>query len=93
MARLSAQWVAQVCIGILLVVIVRSLGEYFRLQYLYGDTLLIGQVTPYVVGALFAAFALALALICYLAGLYHVAIGIAAATVVLLFIYKVAVIG
>jgi hypothetical protein len=75
MARLSARRVAQVCIGILLLVIVRSLGEYFRLRYLYGDALLIGQVTPQVAGALFAAVALALALACYLAGLYRVTWG------------------
>jgi len=76
-----------------LVVIVRSLGEYFRLQYLYGDALLIGQVTPYVAGALFAAVALALALACYLAGLYRVTIAVVTATVTVLLIYKVAAIG
>jgi hypothetical protein len=31
--------VAQVSIGVLLLVIIRSLGEYFRLQYLHGDAL------------------------------------------------------
>src|SRR5215475_11240692 len=52
--------VAQVSIGVLLLVIIRSLGEYFRLQYLHGDALVIGQVTPYVAGALSADVALAL---------------------------------
>jgi hypothetical protein len=76
-----------------LLVIVRSLGEYFRLQYLHGDALVIGQVTPYAAGALAAAVALALTVSCYFAGLYRVSIAIAAATLVLLFVYKIAVVG
>jgi len=76
-----------------LLVIVRSLGEYFRLQYLHGDALVIGQVTPYVAGALAAAVVLALTVSCYFAGLYRVSIAIAAATLVLLFVYKIAVVG
>jgi len=43
-----------------LLVIVRSLSEFFRLQYLHGEALAVGQLTPYVAGALFAAVALAL---------------------------------
>ena len=54
MTRLSELRIAQISIGILLLVIIRSLGEYFRLQYLHGDALVIGQVTPYFAGALFA---------------------------------------
>jgi hypothetical protein len=73
--------VAQVSIGVLLLVIIRSLGEYFRLQYLYGDALVIGQVTPYVAGALFAAVALAVMATSYFAGLYRIPIALAAATV------------
>ena len=42
--------------------VVRSIGEYFRLQQLHGDALVIGQITPFVAGALFAAIALALTL-------------------------------
>ncbi len=72
--------VAQVSIGVLLLVIIRSLGEYFRLQYLHGDALVIGQVTPYVAGALFAAVALAVTVTSYFAGLYRISIALAAAT-------------
>jgi hypothetical protein len=91
MPRLSEQKLAQISIGVLLLVIVRSLGEYFRLQYAHGDTLVVGQVTPYVAGALFAAIALTIA--CYFTNLYRVSIVIAAATLVLLFVYKVAIVG
>ena len=73
--------------------IVRSLGEYFRLQYLHGDALVIGQVTPYVAGALFGAVALALTVICYFACLYRVSIAIGVASLILLFVYRIAVMG
>ena len=68
-------------------VIIRSLAEYFRLLYFHGDA----QVTPYVAGALFPA--IALAAICFFASLYRVSIGIAIATVIVLLIYKIMVIG
>jgi hypothetical protein len=93
MRRPLGQRLAQVSVGVLLLMIVRSLGEYFRLQWLHGDALVIGQVTPYVAGALLAAVALALTVSCYFAGFYRVSIAIAAATVVLLFLYKVTVLG
>jgi len=93
MGRPSELMVAQVSIGVLLLVIIRSLGEYFRLQYLHGDALVIGQVTPYVAGALFAAVALAVTVTSYFAGLYRISIALAAATVILLFSYRIAVMG
>jgi hypothetical protein len=76
-----------------LLVIVRSLSEVFRLHFLLGETLVIGQVTPYVVGALFATVALALTIICYFASLYRISLAIAVATLVLLFVCKVVVVG
>jgi hypothetical protein len=93
MSRPSESTIAQVCIGVLLLVIIRSLGEFFRLQYLHGDALVVGQVAPYVAGALFAAVALALAGACYLGALYRTSIAIAVATVVSLFVYKLTVVG
>jgi hypothetical protein len=93
MPRPSEPRVAQISIGVLLLVIIRSLGEYFRLQYLHGDALVIGQVTPYVAGALFAAVALALTVLCYFASLYRTSMAISAGTLTLLFVYKVAIVG
>ena len=91
MTRPSEPRLAQVCIGVLLLVIVRSLSELFRLQYVHGDALLIGQVTPYVAGALFASVALALTVVCTFASLYRASMAIAATTLILLFVYKVAI--
>jgi hypothetical protein len=93
MARPSAPRLAQVCIGILLLVIVRSLGEVFRLQYVHGGALVVGQVTPYVGSALFAAVALALTVLCYFSSLYRTSMAITGATVILLLVYKVVILG
>ena len=92
MTRPSEPRLAQVSIGVLLIVVIRSLGEFFRLQYLHGEALLIGQVTPYVAGALFGAVALALTVICYFASLYRTSMAITATALVLLFVYKVVVV-
>lgn len=93
MARPSNVRLAQVAIGVLLLVIVRSLGEYFRLQYLHGDALLVDQVTPFVAGALFATVTLALTMVCYVFRFYRIAICLTAATLIVLATYKVAVVG
>lgn len=93
MSRPSTQRLAQVSIGIHLLIIVRSLSEYFRLQGVHGDTIAIAQLTPYVAGALFAAAALALVLICYLAAPYRISIAMTAVTVAALLAYKVVAIG
>jgi hypothetical protein len=89
MPRPSGLRLAQLSIGVLLLVIIRSLSEFFRLQYLHGEALIVGQVTPYVAGALIAAVALALTVICYFAGFYRTSIAITVTTVLLLFVYKV----
>jgi hypothetical protein len=51
------------------------------------------QIAPYVSGALFATVTLALTIVCYFAGFYRTSVGVAAASVIALFIYKVAVVG
>jgi len=92
MNQFSPQRLAQISIGILLLIIIRSLGEYFRLQYAHGDALTFPQVTPYVTGALVAAAALALAILCYFAGRHRETIVITIVTAVALPVYKVAVV-
>lgn len=84
---------AQACICVLLLGIVRSLGEFFRLQYVHGEALNIAQVTPYVAGALFATVALALTVIFYFASRYRTSMAITAISLILLFVYKVVAIG
>ena len=83
---------AQGSIAVLLLVIIRSLGEYFRVQYLHGDAFVSAEVTPYIAGALFAAIALALAVVGYFASFYRTSIAITIATIILLFVCKVTVV-
>ena len=84
---------AQICVVVLLLVIVRSLGEFFRLQYLHGEVLGIGQVTPFIAGAMFATVALLVAVICYFASFYRATMAVSATALILLFVYKVAIVG
>jgi hypothetical protein len=93
MKRPTTRQVAEIALGILLLIIIRSLGEYFRLRYALGDALTFMQITPYIVGALFAAISLGISALCYRASHYRLSIGVAVAAVVALFVYKVAVIG
>jgi hypothetical protein len=84
---------AQIGIGVLLLVIIRALGEFFRLKYLQGEALVIEQVAPFIAGALFATIALALTIICTFANLYRTSMAVTVAALILLFVYKVAVMG
>ena len=93
MTRPSELRLAQVSIDVLLFVIVRSLSEFFRLQYLHGKALVVGQVTPYVAGALFAVVAFALTVICYFASLYRTSMAMTVTTLLLLLVYNVVVVG
>lgn len=84
---------AQLSLCVLLLVIIRSLSEVFRLQYQYGAELVIGQITPYISGALFAAIALAIVVVCYFGSFYRTVIAITGVTVIFLFVYKVVSVG
>jgi hypothetical protein len=93
MTRLSPQRLSQIAIAILLLIIVRSLGEFFRLQYVQGGALTIAEVAPYVGSALFTTLILAAALICHAWGRFRIVIGSVITTVAVLLVYKIAVIG
>jgi hypothetical protein len=93
MRRISPERLSQLAIAVLLLIIVRSLAEVFRLQSVHGEALTIAQVTPFVGSALATALVLAAALVCHAWGYYRVVMGGTVATVVLLLVYKIAVIG
>jgi hypothetical protein len=93
MERPSPQRLSQIGLGILLLIVIRSLAEFFRLQYVHGDALTIAQVEPYVGSALFTGIVLAAALIFHAWSRYPTVIGVVIATVVLLLVYMIAVIG
>ncbi len=93
MRGISPHGLSQIALGVLLLIIIRSLGEVFRLQYVEGAALTIAQVTPYVGGALFTTVVLAAALVCHAWGRFRIVIGGLIATVLILLVYKIAVIG
>jgi hypothetical protein len=93
MMKPTLQLLAKVAAGILLLIVVRSLGEVFRLEGLRGGALTIAEIRPFIIGALVAALALALALTAILARRPRAAIVIGVLTVAGLFVYRVFYIG
>ena len=91
--RLSAQRLAQIGICAQFLALIRTLAEYLRLRYVYGSSLTLVMVGPFVTGALLAAVCTWFAVVCYFAGKHRLATGVAGGTVVLLVVYKVVAIG
>jgi hypothetical protein len=93
MRGFTAPRLARVGLAILLLIVVRSLAEFFRLKYAHGDSLTIAQVTPFVVGALTATLALALAAIWHAADFHRASIATTLAAIIGLLTYKIVAIG
>ena len=93
MTRLSPPVLAKIGAGVLLLIVIRSLGEVFRLDYIRGEALTIGDIKPFVIGALAASLALAVTLAASLADRPRLAIAVTLLTILGLFIYKVFFIG
>jgi hypothetical protein len=71
--------------------LVRSLFEIFRLKY--AGPLTLREVEPYVVGSLIAAICAWIAVTLFFFDRHGIAIGVSAATVVALLIYKLYAVG
>lgn len=93
MARWSAKRIAQIGIGVLLLILVRSLSEYFRLKHSYGTSTALIGFEPFIGGCLIATLSIGIAFALYVAGRYRGTIGLCAGTVIGLLIYKLMVIG
>ena len=93
MARLSAQRVAQGAILILLLALVRSAAEYYRLRAVLGVEAGLHAFAPFVGGLLIGLGGLGAGLLLYFGGRYRAVVGIVVLTVVVLLVYKVRVIG
>jgi hypothetical protein len=85
----SAERLASIAIGILLLALVRSLGEYLRLKHVYGQGPAIARMEPFIIGSLVAAFFSALAFALYAWRRYRSAIAVCIATLVALLVYKI----
>jgi hypothetical protein len=84
---------AQIGITTEFLIAVRTLGEFFRLRHALGTNFSIAVATPYIGGALIAACSCWAAVTFYFFRRYTLSVGIALATVPILLVYKIAVIG
>jgi hypothetical protein len=90
MINAPPQRLSQIAVGVLLLIVVRCLGEVFRLQYVHGASVSIAEVMPYIGAALATAIFLAAALIGHACGYYRSVVSGAVVSVIALLIYKIA---
>ncbi|MGH9502080.1 MAG: hypothetical protein ACRD20_04445 [Terriglobales bacterium] len=84
---------AQIGITTEFLIVVRTLVEFFRLRHVLGANFSTAVAAPYVGGALIAACACWAGVIFYFFRRYTLSAWIAPVTVVILLVYKIAVIG
>jgi len=84
---------AQLAICVQFLALVRSLAEIFRLEHVYGPTLPVSSVAPYVAGGLLAAVLTWAGVLCYFGGRDRTVIAVAGGTVGALLVVKIAMIG
>jgi hypothetical protein len=84
---------AQIGITTDFLIVVRTLGEFFRLRHVLGTNFLPAVATPYVAGALIAACSCWAGVTFYFFKRYTLSAWIALATVPVLLVYKIAVVG
>lgn len=88
----SGHGLAQVAICVQFLALVRTLAEFFRLQYVEGPALRIAAVTPYVGAALLTALLTWAGVLCYFSGRDRAALGVAGVTIVVLIMVKILII-
>ena len=93
MSMPSIQRMAQISIGILLVIVIRSTAEILRLHHILGDQLTAAQVGPYLVGALVAAITALAVAVLHFTGRDRTSIVVTVSAIAGLMIYKVAALG
>ena len=84
---------AQIGITAQFLIVVRTLGEFFRLRHVLGTGFSAPVAAPYVGGALIAACFCWAGVTLYFFRRYALSIWVALAAVVILLVYKIAVIG
>lgn len=84
---------AQIGITVQFLIVLRTLGEIFRLRHVEGPGFSVAVAMPYVGGALIAVCFCWAGVILYFFRRYALAAWIAVASVVVLLVYKVGVIG
>jgi len=91
--RVTKERWAQIGITIDFLIVVRTLGEFFRLRHVHGTNFSTAVAAVYVGGALIAACFSWAAVTFYFFRRYATSAWIALATIPILLVYKIAVIG
>jgi hypothetical protein len=84
---------SQIAITIQFLIVVRTLGEFFRLRHVLGPNFSTAVAAPYIGGALIAACSCWAGVTLYFFRRYTLSAWIALATLVVLLVYKITVIG
>jgi hypothetical protein len=84
---------AQIAITVQFLIVVRTLAEFFRLRHVIGANFSTAVAAPYVGGALIAACSCWAGVMLYFFRRHTLSAWIALATVVILLVYKITVIG
>src|SRR6267378_3884323 len=84
---------AQIGITAQFLIVVRTLGEFFGLRHVLGNSFSTAVAAPYVGGALIAACFCWAGVTLYFFRRYTLSVWIALAAVIILLVYKIAVIG
>jgi hypothetical protein len=84
---------AQIGITVQFLIVVRTLGEFFRLRHVEGTNFSTAVAGPYVGGALLAVFLCWAGVTLYFFRRYRLGVWVAVASVIILLVYKIAVIG
>lgn len=93
MRRITSEQWAQVGITTQFLIIVRTLGEFFRLKHAFGTNFSIAMAMPYVTGCLLAACFCWAGVTFFFFRRYKISIWISVSTVISLLAYKIAVVG
>jgi hypothetical protein len=84
---------AQIGITVQFLIVVRTLGEFFRIRHVLGTSFSAAVAAPYIGGALIAASFCWASVTLYFFRRYTLSVWTALAAVVVLLVYKIAVIG
>jgi hypothetical protein len=85
----SPERAAQAGIVVLFVIVIRSLGEYFRLEHSYGYALPRHILNEYVGGSLIAVVATAICVIFYFVRRYRSVVVLVLISIVALLVFKI----
>lgn len=84
---------AQIGITAQFLIVLRTLAEFFRLRHVHGTSFSVAVAAPYIAGALIAACFCWAGVTLYFCRRYTLSAWVAIVAVVILLVYKIAVIG